>query len=263
MIDYLTVPFAEFKSADEGSGTLEGTFSVFGNQDRLRDVVEHKAFEDDLPRFVQQGFIAWGHDWKNPIATPVEAKETDSGLFVSGEFHSTPYAQERRLLARERVARGKSLGGSIGYEVKQRSFKDRGGSQIRHIEKAELFEVTMTLVPVNDAAQVTGVKGLTFSDEADTLVAQLKEYVARAEAIASLRQQEGKHLGAESKDRIDQIIEELQNAAGQLVSLTVEQANETTQTGPDPERDRFERLYSRITATFAGAGNVYGGSDAI
>jgi hypothetical protein len=109
---------------------------------------------------------------------------------------------------------------------------------------------------------------MTFSDEADTLVDQLKEYVARAEAIAALRQKEGKHLGAEAKDRLDQVIEELRRSAGQLVSLTVEQgqSQEPDQpngvVGPDPERDRFARLYSRVTATFAGAGSVYGGPSA-
>jgi len=70
---------------------------------------------------MREGFIAYGHDWMNPVAMPTSATEDGVGLAIGGQFHGTPRAQEARQITTERLAAGKSVGLSIGYEVDHRT----------------------------------------------------------------------------------------------------------------------------------------------
>lgn len=148
---------ADFKVLDDGPhGSFSGYASVFGNTDRQNEVVVPGAFSRTLPAFLKDGFGALNHEWSTlPIATFTEAREDHRGLFVKGEFHSTPDAQAARTIVRERLERGKSVGLSIGYKVKDDEFKDGA----RHLKELDLFEVSLVSVPANAEAQVVGIKG--------------------------------------------------------------------------------------------------------
>jgi len=147
---------ADFKILDDGPhGSFSGYASVFGNTDRQNEVVIPGAFSKTLPAFLKDGFGALNHEWASlPIATISEAREDSRGLYVKGEFHSTPDAQAARTIVRERLERGKSVGLSIGYKVTDDEFKE--GS--RHLKEVDLFEVSLVSVPANAEAQVEGIK---------------------------------------------------------------------------------------------------------
>lgn len=142
------------------NGKISGYAAVFGNRDDGGDIIEPGFFADVLDDFLREGFIAWNHQWDNPIATPEEAREDGLvGLYSVAEFHSTPTAQEKRVIAQERLARGKQVGLSIGYEIAP------GGATIekdgRHLRKASrLFEWSLVTVPMNRLAEATDVKNL-------------------------------------------------------------------------------------------------------
>jgi len=150
--------FAEFKLTESGAGGFEGYASVFGVRDDGGDIVEAGAFKDTLSRFLTDGFISMGHDWEGQsIGTISNAREDARGLYLQAEYHSTPQAQEARTIAQERMARGKSVGLSIGYEILPggAEFSDDG---TRHLLKIGLFEVAQVTVPMLRSAGMTGVK---------------------------------------------------------------------------------------------------------
>jgi HK97 family phage prohead protease len=149
----------EFKILDDSPhGSFTGYASVFGNTDRQNEVVVKGAFASTLPAFLKDGFGALNHEWSTlPIATISEAREDERGLWVKGQFHSTPDAQAARTIVRERLERGKSVGMSIGYRVNDDEFKEA----VRYLKDVDLFEVSLVSVPANPEAQLAAVKSDT------------------------------------------------------------------------------------------------------
>src|ERR1051326_1137806 len=112
------------KVSDEGSGTIEGYRSVFGEIDEGGDIVVKGFFAEGISEYLESGFTAHSHDWtfKEAVGFPVEAKEDDHGFFVRSQFHSTDDAQDIRTKAKERMDAGKKVGFSFGYSVKEKKF---------------------------------------------------------------------------------------------------------------------------------------------
>lgn len=143
----------------DANGTLTGYGAAFGNLDDGGDIIEPGFFADVIDDFLREGFISAGHDWNMPIAMPMSAKEDAIGLFITATYHSDEQSQRYRTIAAERIAAGKQVGLSIGYEIAP------GGATIekdgRHLRKAKrLFEVAQVTVPMNREAEATDVKTL-------------------------------------------------------------------------------------------------------
>jgi len=150
-----TVDFAELK-VDAASGEFEGYASVFGNLDAGGDIIERGAFKKAIPAFLRDGFFSWSHDWAEPIGMPRQAREDDHGLWIAGEFHSTPEGQRARTIAYERRRAGKRTGLSIGYGVEDQEISSDG---IRHLKTINpLYEVGFVMVPMNREANLAAVK---------------------------------------------------------------------------------------------------------
>jgi len=151
----------EFKATavqEAGNGSLSGYANVHSVVDDGGDRVLPGAFSKDvLGRFLKEGAVTWAHDWKEIVAMPTVAFEDDRGLFLEAEFHGTPRAQEARRIVSERIKSGRpGFGLSIGYEV-DRVRPAAHGRDILSFKR--LFEVALTLVPMNALSTVTGVKG--------------------------------------------------------------------------------------------------------
>lgn len=187
------------KVSDEGSGTIEGYRSVFGEIDEGGDIVVKGFFADGISEYLQSGFTAHSHDWSfsESVGFPIDAKEDDHGFFVNSQFHSTPDAQNIRTKARERMEAGKTVGFSFGYQVtdkkviEAKDFKDQlpqyikpdrlaanlqkaqNFSRIRILLKGETIEDSLVTSPMNKLAMATGVKsetkGMLAEEMADTV----------------------------------------------------------------------------------------------
>lgn len=148
---------------DAGPGSGAGYGSVYGNADRDEEIMSPGVFADSLAGFLRDGFLGVGHDWKSGVGTISEAREETAGLFLSWEWHTDPEAQMYRKRVAERIARGKSVGLSVGFRVQESSLNeevlDKYGRPQRTITKAELFEVSVVTVPANPLAQVMEAKG--------------------------------------------------------------------------------------------------------
>jgi HK97 family phage prohead protease len=148
------LPLTDVATQDAGSGSFTGYGSVFGELDAQGDIVVRGAYADTLPRFIARGFIAWGHDWTQPVATIREAKEDERGLFLAADFHSDDVSQRARRITAERLARGKFMGLSIGYSTLADEQTEAG----RLLKKVELFETSLVTVPALASAGVTTAK---------------------------------------------------------------------------------------------------------
>lgn len=204
-----------------------GYGSVFDYVDDQKESVDHGAFAPVLDEFLKEGFIAWGHDWNVPVAMPVEAIEDKKGLRIVAEFHSTPTAQEKRVITQERMERGLSMGLSIGYHVDD-SYKDAQG--VKHLKSFDrLYEVSLVTVPANRAAQVAAVKSgnegstLPYLDHLDWVTDEMAEVLRRSIERRDLRAKEGRVLSRSNRELLSQArqtIRDLEKVIGDLLDTT-------------------------------------------
>jgi HK97 family phage prohead protease len=141
-------------------GSFSGYGSVFGVVDLGAEVVDAGAFSASLAEFRRSGLILWHHDRSRPVAMPVVAREDRFGLWLQGDFHSTPDAQAARAIVGERLANGFSYGLSIGYIVR----RDAYVKGIRHLVTVDLLEVSLVAMPMLPVATVNAVKGAVFGE---------------------------------------------------------------------------------------------------
>jgi HK97 family phage prohead protease len=236
---------AGLQLSDSGSGSLSGYASTFGNRDRAGDVIVPGAFKKSLEAFKRDGFIAVGHDWGAlPVATVMSADEDEYGLKITADFHSTPEAQAARTVARERITRGKSVGLSIGFVIKEAEDIKDG----RVIKEVELFETSLVTVPCNPLASAVGIKGfslhdgLTFADHSEAVRAAVEEFAARVKDLSDLRLKEGRVLSELNRTRIKSVLEVLDGLdtiKGALNELLVLSEPKTKAV----ESDEIARLY--------------------
>jgi HK97 family phage prohead protease len=225
----------ELKLADEGSGSFQGYGSTFANWDSVRERPVKGAFARHLGDFITSGFIAVGHDWyKLPVASVEDAYEDDYGLFLKAAFHSTPDAQAARTVTTERLARGKSVKLSIGYEVLQDEYVEEG----RLLKDIKLYEISLVTVPANNAANVTGAKSIVpdampIADYSDAVLALVKEFDRRISQIHEMRAKQGRVLSEANRTRIGSLLEALTAVAADLKTLLAE-----TEPKADPQKAR-------------------------
>lgn len=237
----------ELKLAGDGAGTLEGYASTFSNFDSVGERVVKGAFASSLPEFMRSGFIALGHDWGSlPIATPIEAREDDHGLFVSAAFHSTQAAQDARTVVKERMERNKQVSLSIGYQVLADEYVEEG----RLLKQVQLYEWSIVTQPANSQATITNIKGRvlegaplhTYADQAEALLTQL---VTEARALEGRRAKEGRVLSDANRKRIASLQEALTAVLGDLSDLL--SATEPKDSGKVQELYlEFQKINARI-----------------
>lgn len=253
-MEYSPKPF-EFKDLrfkDEGHGSITGYASTFGNWDSVSERPIKGAFTPHLSSFLKDGFIALGHSWSAlPVATPTQAVEDAYGLLLTADFHSTPEAQAARTVVQERMARGKSVTLSIGYEVLQ----DEYGAEGRLLKEIKLYEVSLVNVPANTAAAVTSAKSgvvsaLPFDDHANAAEAAVSAFAQRARERANARTKEGRVLSDANRKRIATLLESLTSVQQELRNLLA-----TTEPTPDPAKAlalfaEFQRLEAHLNGAF-------------
>jgi HK97 family phage prohead protease len=246
-LEYKLIP-AQVKLLGDGAGSLEGYASTFGNWDSVNERPAKGAFTRHLADFLNDGFIAIGHDWNAlPIATPTEAKEDEHGLFVRADFHSTPEAQAARTVNTERIQRGKSVKLSIGYEVLDDEYLADGGRLLKEIK---LYEWSVVTVPANQLAAVTGAKGLlqdgmTLDQQSSLVLAAAEGFQTRMKGLSDLRAKEGRILSDANRKRIASLKDALAAVLGDLDELLT-----ATATAPkalsDTERQRLRAASMRL-----------------
>lgn len=142
----------EVKQVDDSD--FEGHAAVFGNEDQGGDIIRQGAFSKTLQE--QSAFpLQVDH---NPTLGGnvglVEATEDQKGLKVDGDLNTDTQAGREAKSRLEHFAdSGAQIGMSIGFETVKSDFE----GETRILQEIKLHEVTLTLFPMNQEAQVTNV----------------------------------------------------------------------------------------------------------
>lgn len=141
------------------TGHFEGYASLFGVADLGGDVVMAGAFRDSLrKRGADRVKMLWQHDPAEPIGAWLAVEEDTRGLKVSGRLN-LDVSRAREILALMRE--GQIDGLSIGFRT-QRAFTDRK-TGLRHLQKLDLWEISLVTFPMLPQARVTTVKSANAS----------------------------------------------------------------------------------------------------
>lgn len=149
--------FATVKAVgdQEGPGEFEAILST-GTLDRDGEVIGEKAF-GELPASIP---IYFEHDWKSgasPVGRGVPFYEGDT-VKLKGRFASTPRAQEIRSLVVEGVVDSMSVGFLNGKREMKSS--GPGAKAVKTVVSAEMFEGSLTAIPINTTAHVLAAKAM-------------------------------------------------------------------------------------------------------
>lgn len=140
----------QIKSDEGDENTFSGHAAVFGNVDRVNDVIVAGAFSNTL-KSGRKVKLLWNHDQNTVIGVVYELTEDETGLFIKARFADTPKAQEIRKLAQM----GAVDAMSIGYRTVDYSYSDTG---VRLLKEIALFEISLTAFPANELATIQSVK---------------------------------------------------------------------------------------------------------
>jgi HK97 family phage prohead protease len=178
---------AEWKTAGDSSGELEGYASVFGNVDQGGDVVLPGAFKKTLSGWNQAKQplpLLADHQLSTDgvIGSVVHAAEDHFGLRVKAKFSSIAKAQDVRV----KMIEGHLRGMSFTYEPRRSYPGEKDGRRVRFLQEVKLFEITVTPFPMNQLALAGAKAGPDEHAEDEARLAELEAWAAAATARAVL-----------------------------------------------------------------------------
>lgn len=141
--------------ADGENRTISGRGSVFGNVDRGGDVVQAGAFSESIASGRKVAML-FQHDSSEVIGKWTTIRQDADGLYVEGQLADTPRGKE----VYELLKMGALDGLSIGY----RTVEWKWNEEVRIIEKAELWEVSVVTFPMNEEARIDAVKAAEMTE---------------------------------------------------------------------------------------------------
>lgn len=153
-----TLDFAYELKANGDTGTFTGYGSVFNVTDRGGDIVAPGAFTETLAAAKTAGrlpALLWQHRQAEPIGVYTSMEEDAIGLRVEGKL---ALKTARGAEAYELMKMGAISGLSIGFRVRDDSWDRVTG--VRTIKKADLYELSLVTIPMNDAARVASMKNI-------------------------------------------------------------------------------------------------------
>jgi HK97 family phage prohead protease len=140
------------KGGVDDAGKFSGLLASFNTVDLGGDKILPGAFTKTLAG--GKSFpLLWQHDSHQPIGS-FKGTETSQGLSIEGQLIlSIQTAANARELLRHGVLKGLS----IGYDAVKSDFV----GDVRELSEIRLWEGSIVTFPMNESAQVTGVKALS------------------------------------------------------------------------------------------------------
>jgi len=198
------------------TGIVEAIVSVFGNTDAGGDIVQPGAFKASLSKRTPKG--VWAHQWDMPIAKTLEARETDKGLYVKGQFN---LETQRGREAFSDIKFGIIDEFSIGYRVVEDSVNHDDGT--RSLVTIDLYEWSPVLVGMNAETELLSIKSdvpATFAKQSENVLAYNLAWADRAKSLVDLRVvKEGRVLSGSNRTRISACADSMESTAAALREL--------------------------------------------
>lgn len=157
MFNKYSSPVLDIKSITD-EGVITGYGSVFGNKDRVDDVVVAGAFSKSLAMHKKNNSsikMFWQHNPSEPIGKWNSVEQDSKGLLVHGKLNmGVQRAREAYALLKE----GDIEGLSIGYRVVNEEYDKSSGVNL--LKEISLFEVSIVSIAANQAAKIDEVKSM-------------------------------------------------------------------------------------------------------
>lgn len=150
----LRVKFGTQIKAVKDEGIIEAYVSIFGNVDSDGDIITRGAFLESLAKKLPKG--VWSHNWDEPIAKTLEAREDEKGLYIKGQF---VMSVQRAKEAFELIKAGVIDEFSIGFRILDWEYDDAGH---RIIKKVRIYEWSPVLAGANPDTELLDVKSFKF-----------------------------------------------------------------------------------------------------
>lgn len=155
----------EMKATNDSQGIVEGYLSTFGNIDYGLDRVMPGAFKRTLNNAYERKKASgddylwpylWNHDYNLiPPGGIFDANEDKTGLFIKVQLN-LDYQLARDMYSAYKAKMLKKQ--SMGYVSHQQEYVKEDGQMIRNLIEEEILEGSGVVFPMNDQADVTGVK---------------------------------------------------------------------------------------------------------
>jgi len=250
-IEHKSFPIAGLKT-DE-TGVIEAIVSVFNNVDSGKEVVRQGFFAKSIAKKLPKG--VWAHDWKQPIAKTLEAKELApgdaqlpdhlkslGGTYIKGQFNLDT---QRGREAYSDIKFGIVDEFSIGYSVVNDKKDDNTG--VRELIEGDWKEWSPVLVGMNPETALISIKsdppaGLTFSEHSESVLAAVEGLTIRAKTVDEMRSKEGRTISTANRERLRQ----LHDAIGALLEVSEPKPKEKSII--DTLRLESQRLESDVLA---------------
>lgn len=156
-MEFLATGDFEFKADASTDGRIKGYGAYYGNIDRGYDVIEQGAFSE-INRSIK---MLYQHEASKLLGTWDIVKEDSKGLIVEGNINiNTTLGRDVYELAKS----GALSDMSVGFKTQDYEYDSQS---VRHIKKAELFEVSLVSFPMNEKANIMSVKTDDIETERD------------------------------------------------------------------------------------------------
>ena len=192
MNEKITVPM-ELKELTE-NGEFIGMASPYGNKDLGNDIVEKGAFTKTIAERGNKVRLLDSHQTRIGIA---EVSESSNGLMAKGKINLDKQdGRDAYSDLKFYQSHGQPMGLSIGYQAVK---SDMGEKGVRLLKELKLYEISVTELPMNEAALVTSVK------DARGEFADIEEDIKAAQ----IEKKAGRKISAESRRRLEAAMQEI------------------------------------------------------
>lgn len=158
------------KSLDD-EGHIEGLAVGYGNVDAGGDIMLPGSITKSITGKARIPMLMQ-HDHKRPVGVWNTFTETADGLLVKGRVAmATAAGKEAYELVRAGAIGGLSLG--------MHNVKAKFVGRTRHVHEANLHEVSLVAVPLNERTQITSVKDIVGGGDMPT-VRQFEDFLREA-----------------------------------------------------------------------------------
>jgi HK97 family phage prohead protease len=206
-VEFKALPMTEVK-VDRKKRRVEGWAAAYGNVDlggdRIHPGAAQKTIDDRMPRQLIKFF--WNHEFG--IGMPEALEEHATGLLAVGKV--TDHPDYDKYLAQ--IEQGVAAHQSIGYSVVKAEFTEENEEMIREIKEYKLFEWGPVYWPMNELAEITGVKALHAMRGLDSLADSLRD-LQLAHSILSAGD-----LSSSHERDIQSLLSDIQCASGEMLS---------------------------------------------
>lgn len=220
----------EFKEDGDTPGSFRATFSRLQAIDHDYDVTLPGAFERGQKVRIAQ----WGHAWNLPIIGTGVIDADESTAWVDGRFNLNMTA------GRDTYESVKDAGElqewSYGFDILESSDGDFEGQPVRYLKKLKVHEVSPVMLGAGIGTHTDSIKSnpeLTHDEHANAVLAAVKAWIERTEALAALRMKDGRTLSHEAEGRVEMLLAGIRDAETRLEAVLAAKAIEPSEPTPD------------------------------